>query len=225
MSATTSTSRRPRSTDRSGRARRRRRTLGLWLGALVLMGGLFAAAVAASRDGPGQQIPQTGETSISGQPLPKFDGARADSAVGRAVPVVSGESFAGTPVTFALDGRPKVLLFLAHWCPHCQNEVPEVQAWVRDKGLPEGVALVSVVTATDPTRPNYPPSEWLAREGWTVQTLVDDERSAIAEAYGVSGFPFWVLVDGQGRVAGRAAGERSVAEIERSIESLKAAGR
>jgi hypothetical protein len=30
-----------------------------------------------------------------------------------------------------------------------------------------GVEIISVVTAIDPNRPNYPPDAWLAREHWS----------------------------------------------------------
>ena len=76
-------------------------------------------------------------------------------------------------MAIAADGRPKILLFLAHWCPHCQREVPIVQGWLDAGGLPQNVDLISIATSIDPARPNYPPEAWLTREGWEPTVLVD----------------------------------------------------
>ena len=56
--------------------------------------------------------------------------------------------------------------FVAHWCPHCQAEVPRIVALAEQGRLPEGVDVAAVSTAVDATAPNYPPSAWLDRVGW-----------------------------------------------------------
>ena len=161
-----------------------------------------SGAVSPGVSGPGA----AGAPTISGDPLPPFEGAVGDTAVGVVVPTVRGSDFSGKPVSIELDGRPKAILFLAHWCPHCQAAVPLMQTWVSAGGLPEGVDLVSVATGIDPSRPNYPPDAWLQREGWTVPVLVDPSNT-VAGAYGLPGYPFWVFVDADGKVVGRAVGE------------------
>src|SRR5699024_5507678 len=110
-----------------------------------------------------------------------------------AAPTVSGSAFDGSSVKIAADGRPKVVIFLAHWCPHCQAEVPVVQAWINAKGMPDGVDLVTVATGIDPKAPNYPPDAWLAREGWTVPVIVDSTNT-VAQAYGLSAYPFGTFI-------------------------------
>jgi hypothetical protein len=55
------------------------------------------------------------DVSVSGDSLPLLPGEGGDPAVGMTMPEVTGESFAGTPVTFTNDGRAKVIFFLAHW--------------------------------------------------------------------------------------------------------------
>jgi len=112
------------------------------------------------------------------------------------------------------DGKPKAIIFLAHWCPHCQREVPLIQAWLDRGGGPEDVDLYSVATAIDPARPNYPPGAWLEREGWSVPVLVDDAHDTAATAYGLTGYPFFVFVDARGDVVARAAGELTLPELE-----------
>lgn len=157
---------------------------------------------------------------ISGTPLAEFPGRDVtDPAVGQAAPEVTGTDFDGTPVSIEADGRPKVLLFLAHWCPHCQEEVPVVQTWVTAGGVPAGVDLISVATAIDPAAPNYPPDAWFAREGWTSPVIVDPTNS-VAQAYGLTAFPFWVFVGPDGNVRARTTGEVSIADLEAAIRGL-----
>jgi hypothetical protein len=97
--------------------------------------------------------------------------------------------------------------------------VPVVQQWVDDGGLPDGVDLVSVSTAIDPSRPNYPPDAWLADEGWTAPALVDADDSA-AQAVGLSAYPFFVAVDGDGRVVFRTSGELTADQLDAIASAL-----
>ena len=158
---------------------------------------------------------------ITGTALPELQGPTADAAIGQPAPEVEGVDFAGTPVAIKADGRPKVVIFLAHWCPHCQDEVPRVQAWVNAGGVPDGVDLVSVATAIDPAAPNYPPDAWLTREGWTQPVMVDP-RNTIAKSYGLSAFPFWVIIGPDGTVQRRFVGSATFADLETQLRALMA---
>ena len=60
-------------------------------------------------------IEQFRPVTVTGEYLPLFPNAGADPAVGMIMPELEGASFDGTSVTITNDGRPKVLLFLAHW--------------------------------------------------------------------------------------------------------------
>jgi thiol-disulfide isomerase/thioredoxin len=167
----------------------------------------------------GASASASGEPVITGASLPQFENPNGDPAIGRPAPEVRGSDFDGKQVAITNDGRPKVILFLAHWCPHCQEEVPLLQAWVNSGAVPAGVELMSVATSIDPSRPNYPPDEWLAREGWTVPVIVDPTNS-VASAYGLPAFPYWVFVGADGTVRARAVGELPVANLETVIDSL-----
>jgi thiol-disulfide isomerase/thioredoxin len=128
------------------------------------------------------------------------------------MPTLSGTGLDGSSVTIPTTGRPTMIMFVAHWCPHCQAEVPVVQQWVDDGKLPDGVDLVTVSTAADPRRPNYPPGEWLDGEGWTAPVLVDGDDRAAAAA-GLTAFPFFVGVDSEGNVVERASGELTPGQL------------
>lgn len=194
----------------------------LLLVGLVVTAFLLTIATVAGEDGdaPGSDELLTSTAEVVGQPLPRFvvPGAE-DAAVGQSVPVASGVDLAGAPLDIVpgADG-PTLLIFVAHWCPHCQREVPTVQGLI-DRGLlPENLTLLAVTSGISPVQPNYPPTAWLEREGWSVPTLIDGD-DGLATAYGLSGYPFWVAVDGQGRVLARAAGALG----EDSIRDLAAA--
>ncbi len=164
---------------------------------VVLTAGIIAGLAAES--GSSQAY---GEVAIAGQALPRFDPSFADPAVGTAAPAITGES-----VSLAPGGEPKIVLFLAHWCPVCQREVPRLTDWVEANGMPQGVELIGVATSSSPAQGNFPPSAWLEREQFPFPVIYDDEDSTAAVAYGLNAFPFWVVIDGQGRVVERFAGE------------------
>lgn len=154
------------------------------------------------------------EPVVSGAPLTAFTDSSSDTSVGQVIPAVTSPTGSIT-----LDGRPKVLIFLAHWCSHCQNEVPIVQAWLDQGGLPADVDLISVSSSIDPTLPNYPPETWLTREGWTPPVIVDP-GNVVANAFGLSAFPYFVFVNGDGTLQGRLTGELPIGDIETIIASL-----
>jgi thiol-disulfide isomerase/thioredoxin len=158
---------------------------------------------------------------VEGEPLPPFEASVEDPAVGAAFPTLSGVSLDGNDMTIPQAGRPTLVLYLAHWCPHCQREVPVVQQWLNDGGLPAEVDLVGVATGIDESRPNYPTSDWLEREDWTPETLVDPDDSA-ATAAGLTGYPFFVAVDADGDVVSRASGELTPDQLDALVDELTA---
>lgn len=157
------------------------------------------------------QVPTPVEVApvqIFGPPLgPIGESPEADPAFGQPVPGLSGTAIDGSPLEWTPGERPAAIVFLAHWCPACQAEVVEFTSWLAaGNNLPEGVDLLSVVTLVDPDRDYYPPSQWLADEGWPFPVLVDSADNEIAAAYGQSGTPFWVFVFGDGTLALRGSG-------------------
>lgn len=164
--------------------------------------------------GPGTaSVPDDSPVTVDGTGLPMLAGSGDDPAVGSTMPTLSGTGLDGSAVTIPATGRPTMIMFVAHWCPHCQVEVPVVQEWVDGGGLPDGVDLVAVSTAVDSRRPNYPPGDWLEREGWTAPVLVDGNEAA-AGAAGLSAFPFFVGVDADGEVVGRVSGELTADQLD-----------
>jgi cytochrome c biogenesis protein CcmG, thiol:disulfide interchange protein DsbE len=193
---------------------------------LVGVAVLAVVAVMASRGGDEEpaaedsSLEQTRPVRVTGAALPEATGP-SDPAVGAAAPELAGASFAGDPVGITNDGRAKVLVFLAHWCPHCQREVPVLARWLRENGQPDGVNVYGVATGTRSDRPNYPPSEWLKRERWTQPTLADDASQSAARAYGLSGYPYFVAIDASGKVVARTSGELTTAQFEALLDRAR----
>ena len=52
---------------------------------------------------------------------------------------------------------------------------------------------------------------------WQFEVMADSEEADAAFAYGVDGFPFLVLVNGQGKVVARNSGEMEVNQIQEFI--------
>jgi thiol-disulfide isomerase/thioredoxin len=180
--------------------------------AAVAVLALIAAVVISQAGGDDAAVPegveQTQPVVVEGDPLPLFTGQGADPAVGTVPPMLEGRGFDGSSVVIdPSDGTPKLLVFVTHWCPHCQAEVPRIVEWQQQGLIPAGVDIYGVSTSATSSRDNYPPSSWLEREGWTFPTLVDSEDNAAATAYGLQFFPYFVAIDADGKVAARTSGE------------------
>jgi thiol-disulfide isomerase/thioredoxin len=188
----------------------------LWwiLGGVVGLGLIVFLAISIAGEEEVDDSIGFGEITMEGDLLPALDDPLNDVALGTAAPTVSGADWDGNSYSISPDGTPKLVVLLAHWCPHCQAEVPVVQQWLDDGGLPEGVDIYSLTVATDRLRPNWPPQDWLVEEGWTVPVIMDDEIGTAAAGYGMVGTPMYVVLDGDNNVLQRISGEIGAAGLE-----------
>lgn len=171
---------------------------------------------------PAAATQETAAVQIDGSPLPELADPNNDPAVGMQAPSLVGESFDGSVVEIVPDGQLKAVAFLAHWCPHCQKEVPEAVELIEKGNWPSNVAFYAVATGTDEGQPNYPPSEWMASEGLPARVMVDDENDSAAQAYGLPGFPYWVFLDGDNKVVARVSGEIGQEGLQQYLDELSA---
>lgn len=189
---------------------------------LVVVLVVALAAIALTSGSGGQAGGEPGATvTVSGTPLPALPASGDDPAVGATLPSLTGTRLGGGTITIAPSGAPQVIAVVAHWCPHCQAEVPRIVDWLRANELPGGVQLVTLSTGIDPARPNFPPSAWLAREGWTAPVLTDDPASSGLAALGITSFPGFVFVNGDGTVAQRLVGELEPDQIASIAATLR----
>jgi cytochrome c biogenesis protein CcmG/thiol:disulfide interchange protein DsbE len=215
----------------SGAGRRSNTLLWVILAAVVVIAGIVALAVTrdSGQDGGGASpsggtvVPagdlDYGTVSVEGTPLPVSTGTTAtDPAIGEALPTIEGQQFDGSPITIEGGSSPMIVMGIAHWCPHCRAEVPRIQEWLDQHGMPTDVDLVAVATDTDASRVNFSPGDWLRREGWSVPTMADDQDDTAGQALGISSFPTFVVVGADGQVVLRATGELSTAQWEALLE-------
>ena len=230
----TSTSSRTRSsrTSRLRASRRRRAPSGsrtVWIVAAAVV--VAAAVIALVAGGGGHKttagsgstgaIAEFRPVTVTGSPLAALPQSGPDPARGLPAPELRGQTFDGQPVTVTADGEPKVVLMVAHWCPHCQREVPLLAKYFQTNGLPKGARLVTIATDTNANSPNYPPSAWLARVGWPLPAMADDAGCTAARAYGLSAFPFFCAIDAQNKVVLRVTGELSTAQLEQVLNAAR----
>jgi len=161
------------------------------------------------------------ESSGSAPALAAFDTSTDDPAVGKAIPTVSGKTLAGKPLTIGPDGKAKVIIFAAHWCPHCQREIPLLADHLKDSPMPSDVELLTVSTAVDKSRGNYPPKAWLDSVGWKAPTLADSTDSLAAQTFGLTSYPYFVVVDAEGKVVFRASGEITTGDFDLLVKAAQ----
>jgi cytochrome c biogenesis protein CcmG/thiol:disulfide interchange protein DsbE len=209
--------------SRTARTASRHRRLVTVVAAVATVALTLAATVGRAAAGDAQQEISP-RVTVTGAKLPASSniGSPDDPAIGKAAPALSGKGFDGKNVTFASDSTPRFVLFVAHWCPHCQREVPLIVKLAK-RGKLDGVQVQTVSTSADSDLPNWPPSAWLEDEHWPfTPVLADDAKGRALTAFGGNSFPFFVLVDAQGQVVARASGELSGKQITTAVKNLAA---
>ena len=129
---------------------------------------------------------EQGKVTILGDPIP------VDPEIGYTAPSFKAQLNTGSGLVTVdpADGTVRLIGFFAHWCPHCQREVPRVSKWLEENGVPAEIEILAVSTAVREGTPNYPPSEWFIKERWPTDIYVDNQDNDLATAYGLAGFPY-----------------------------------
>lgn len=213
-----------RAPTKSRRRDRPRSPLSGWVvgglvAAVIAVAGIVAVVATAGSDHSTDGLEQTRPVAITGTALPAFTDNPADPAIGMTAPTLTGAGFDGAPLAVE-PGAPTLVVFLAHWCPHCQREVPVLADWAADGGVPAGVQVIGVATSTTSERPNYPPSAWLEREHFPFPVIADSPVYDAATAYGLTSYPYFVVLDSSGRVTTRASGEIDPDALTTMLASL-----
>ncbi len=171
---------------------------------------------------------QTAAVTIDGSILDQMPNTggpttpEVDSAIGQVAPTLTGSDFDGNEIRIGPDGRPKAIYFLAHWCPHCQVEVPTIQSLIDAGVKPDNLDIYAVSTAVSAERGNYPPKTWFDVERWSSPVMLDNDESSAVINYGAGGFPYVVFLDGDNRVITRAAGEMPAELMQQVWEAVAA---
>ena len=236
-------SRRPQSSNRvkaASRAGGSGSTAWIWIGLVAVVIVVGVVAVVASRSGDdapeggaaspsGGTVVPAGEiddpaVTVTGTALPEMASATVpadDPAVGLELPAIEGQTFDGSAMTISPDQGSQVVMAIAHWCPHCNREVPDLQDWLDQNGMPQDVALSAIATDNRSDQVNYPAGQWLRNYGWSVPTMVDDSSNTAAAALGVRGYPTFVAVGPDGTVVARTSGEISIETWEALLDAAR----
>lgn len=134
------------------------------------------------------------------------DGRVADFAESGGPPVLAGPTLDGGQASLSdSEGEPVLVVFWAHWCPHCRAEMPVLQRLYEDGKID----MLTVTTAIEPgTGPaGYrTPEEFVESVGLTAPALADPTGEH-AESWRVEAFPTLYFVDSEGQVAEIMSGE------------------
>lgn len=112
------------------------------------------------------------------------------------VQTLDGETFTST----SLRGRVTLLQFWATWCPYCrrdQSAVDDMERMFADQGL---VVLAVDVNEKESTVRNY-----LQANPRSCRVVLNG-GTELAARFGAHGFPYYVLIDGNGNIAGVQSG-------------------
>lgn len=197
--------------------------------AIVIVVVVAAAIIAVVATGggddaaaPSASVVDYGTVSVKGDPLAQGEGPN-DPAIGTEVPTITGTDYAGNPVSIrpGQDG-PLMIVVMAHWCPHCNREIPLLVDWQKSGKVPEHLRVVGVSTAVASDRPNYPPAEWLEGLGWDWPVIADDQQQTAALALGTTGYPFLMFVDADGNLISRISGELPIEAVQQLADQAAA---
>jgi len=213
----------------------------IWIGLAAVVVLVVGIVVFASRDDSttdnasdttsfGSSLPDSQPITFTGDALVSFDAANSpDPAFGVDAPLLSGLNFNGKAIVMdpAANG-PYMLVFLAHWCPHCNAEVPRLNDWKNSGAVPPDLNVIGVATAVSKASANYPPATWFSNKGWGWPVIVDEALAdgaagKAAVAYGASGWPYFVIVGADGKVKARVSGEVEAKDLRTIVDAALAA--
>jgi methylamine dehydrogenase accessory protein MauD len=159
----------------------------------------------------------------SAPPLPAGANGRANGAtgapsipaapsIGEPAPPLALPDLTGTTVDLAaLRGHPTLVLFWNPACGFCQQMLDDLKAWERRP--PQGAPRLLVVS-TGTVEANQ-------AQGLRSRVVLD-EGFAVARAFGATGTPMAVLVDGDGKVASAVVtGAQAVLALARSDQAQR----
>lgn len=109
-----------------------------------------------------------------------------------ALPLITAPTVAGGTATIGLPGQPTALVFWATWCPVCHVELP----WLNDLSKTHRIITVAMQSGDADTVRKY-----LADQGFSHLTVINDPDGAIARKFGVSVTPTMFFIAPDGHIA------------------------
>lgn len=177
--------------------------------AAVVLVGIVIVLIAAlgKEDTPASDITLAGGGPGDAAPVLTVEGGPTEQ--GQAAPSISGvDMYTGRTVSLQeMQGKPTLLTVWAHWCPHCQKELPIIQQLSQEQAGNFNFLTVSTSAGSQPAAGQYAtPATLMKTQGITMPSLRDDGTKAM-QALGAEGFPTLLMIDADGNAVGKASGE------------------
>jgi len=164
---------------------------------------------------------ENAKVQIRGKYLPELVPGYQDTSLGLQAPEIKGTGLDGGEIYIGGEGPTTLVMVLAHWCPHCRNEVRELSPFLNETDSLDRVRIVTLLTSINEERANFPPHIWLDLEKWPVPSIVDTPSSQIANAYGVNSFPFFIVINDKGEVTLRLPGRLGVDTLVKLLNAIE----
>lgn len=169
----------------------------------------------------------SGLGDIGGSPVVVPEGSLAqhdpslasDPATGTQLGDVVGIDW-GSETEISISPRgdlPTLWLLVAHWCPHCQYQLPTLNGiW---ETLPHDSVRTVVISTAQNEAGGGEEDDWLSSGDFQFPVMIDT-GNRLATQFGASAFPFWVVTDPNGIVMGRFAGRTEEPAITQLYEDM-----
>jgi thiol-disulfide isomerase/thioredoxin len=176
--------------------------------AVLVVGAIVAVALA-------NRVPQTAQTV----------NPTAALSVGQTAPEFTANTNAGA-FDLATVSSPVFLEVFATWCPHCQHEVPIINALAKKYG--GKVAFVGVTGSPYGLDESSPENQadvntWVQQLGVSYPVAFDPDLK-VANAYLQGGYPTVVVIGKDKKVHYINSGEQSPAVLSKAIDSVLSSG-
>lgn len=119
----------------------------------------------------------------------------------------------GNPIEIKAQGQVMIINFWATWCPPCRNEMPELNAFVKEH--PE-VVFYGINIQESPDKV----AAFMQQHQYNLPVYLDQDGEA-AKTYQVKAIPTTLIIDKKGIIQYRKAGAVTKAEVEGILKGLR----
>lgn len=175
---------------------------------------------------------QSNNTENTAEPIPEETQAQKETSQESntvlAPDFTLSDQFGNTHTLSEYKGKVVFLNFWTTWCGYCKEEMPDIQQIYEEYGQNQGDLIVlGVANPRSELFPNGADVEkneiiqFLTDAGYTYPTVMDTTGSVFRE-YGISSFPFTLMIDRDGNVFGYVGGMLTKEQMEQIVQQTMA---